>query len=239
MQKIAVIIPCFNEAKRLSPALFTDFAQLHPDIDLFFVNDASTDNTLALLQEIAASFPHRINVLNLPVNAGKGNAVRQGILTAIKRDDYSSLGYLDGDLATSLEEFNNLCQLLHDENAVLVTGCRVKLVNSHIIRSTFRHFVGRIIATIVDSRFKLGIYDTQCGAKCFRKDVTVVFQEPFKTRWLFDIEVFLRLRQKFPASLVIEKPLSQWREPGESKLNMWSFPAITKEIISLLRHYRN
>lgn len=239
MQKIAVIIPCFNEAKRLSPETFLRFLNDNIDFDLHFVNDGSSDATGDMLSNMQVQDPTRVHVLTSEKNMGKSHAVRAGILKAAQISAYDSFGYLDADLSTSLEEFKNLHAFLQEKQASFVAGSRVKMVNTHITRSAFRHVTGRALATIIDSRFKLGIYDTQCGAKCFTRELCAVFTSPFHTRWLFDIEVFLRIRKMFPDSRLMEKPLSAWKEPGASRLNIFHFPLITKEIISLLRHYGN
>lgn len=237
MQKTAIIVPCFKEAARLRAADFISFLQSNPSFDIFFVDDGSPDNTMAILSAIKEGVPHQVNILSLEKNSGKANAVRHGILTA-GRLNYDYIGYLDADLATSLTEFERLQNRLHELHSPFVLGSRIKMVHTHIQRSFSRHIIGRIIATILDKRYRLGVYDTQCGAKCFRgKLVTSACEQPFYTRWFFDVELLLRIRQQSPSLTGVEIPLQQWIDPGGSTLRFTKFPAVLQDISRLFSHY--
>ena len=238
MPKIAIIIPCHNEANRLSAKAFLHYLTTNDHAHFFFVNDGSTDSTPAIIENLKQSDPQRIHVLHLHANKGKSEAVRTGILDASRNSAYDYFGYLDADLSASLKEFGSLYEFMLKSNADFVSGSRVKMLNTRIDRSAFRHIAGRALATVIDSRYNLGIYDTQCGAKCFTRKIISVFDEPFHTKWFFDIEIFLRLRKIFPSMKAVEKPLNEWKEPGGSKLTAFSFPTITKEIITLFSNYR-
>lgn len=239
MQKIAIIVPCYNEANRLSKDAFTNFMHIHPDTNIFFVNDGSTDKTQFVLAEIENSRPGQVKIITLNKNKGKANAVRTGLLAAKNKNLYDHIGYLDADLSSSLEEFYRLYELVKDNNKHFITGSRIKMLNTKIERSSFRHITGRIIATILDSKFKLGIYDTQCGAKCFKQEtIDCICEQPFKTKWLFDVEIFLRLRTGLPQAAGIEAPLNCWEDAGKSKIRIFNFPLVIKEIFSLFLNYR-
>jgi hypothetical protein len=63
----------------------------------------------------------------------------------------------------------------------------------------------------------IGSYDSQCGAKIFRREVvTSAFGAPFVSRWLFDIELLFRLR----TAAIVECPLQQWRDVPGSRLRL-------------------
>lgn len=238
MPKIAIIIPCFNEGKRLDPEPFNNFLKEATDIDIFFVNDGSSDNTYEILEEIKSFHPGNITLLNLGQNKGKAFATREGIQHASSQNKYNYIGYLDADLSTSLECLHSLFLEMDQKGAEYILGSRIKMLNSVIKRNWFRHMAGRLIATIIDSKFKLGIYDTQCGAKCFTsKLVTEICKEPFKTKWFFDVELLLRIKANFPLSKGIEFPLNKWIDPGGSKMNIFKFPAIIKELYLLFKNY--
>ncbi len=238
MSKVAIIIPCYNEEKRLSSLAYNTFLSAQPDADIFFVNDGSADKTNLLLTEIATNTSGRTSVINLTKNIGKAGAVREGLRTALNTGDYEYIGYLDADLSTTLEEFYQLFKILSSSNADFIFGSRIKMLDTNIERSAFRHIAGRCIATLIDSRLNLGIYDTQCGAKCFKKQIVEVFSEkPFNTRWLFDIEIFIRIKKSIPTAIGIEKPLTKWKDRAGSKINILNFPSITKEIFSLFTNY--
>ncbi len=239
MQKIAVIIPCYNEAKRLQPQAFVGFLQSHTDADLFFVNDGSTDLTLSILTEIKKNCPEQVQIISINKKGGKANAVREGLLATQKKTSHHYVGYLDADLSTSLTEFYRLYQVICKSGVDYLSGSRVKMLHTNIERSFFRHITGRIIATIIDSKYKLGIYDTQCGAKWFKTELIDIFcQEKFITKWFFDVEIFLRIKKNMPEAKGIEVPLAKWKDPGGSKINILDFPFVIKEIFSLRRKYR-
>lgn len=238
MSKIAVIIPVYNEALRLQPEEFTRFVLAHTDVVLFFVNDGSNDQTVELLEKMKDAVPAFIKVLSLPANKGKANAVRQGILMALAEGEFSHIGYLDADLSTSASELYRLYQYALSNQYDYVLGSRVKLLNTVIERSFSRHIAGRMIATLIDSRYRLGVYDTQCGAKCFTQGLARQFvEQSFFTTWFFDVEILLRIRKYQPASRGAEIPLTAWKDPGNSSINFFSFPLVVKEIFSLFTHY--
>src|SRR5437868_14154596 len=107
MPSFAIIIPCYNEAKRLHKNAFVQFISIHPDVHIYFVNDGSTDGTGNILKELQEQ-SLSISIINLQQNKGKGEAIRAGMLQLYH--EYEYIGYLDADLSTSLEEFYNLYQ---------------------------------------------------------------------------------------------------------------------------------
>jgi len=82
--KLSIVIPCYNEASRLNQDEFRRYLAASPQMSLVFVNDGSTDHTLEILQSLKAGMPAQIDVLDKKVNAGKGEAVRSGLLRAIQ-----------------------------------------------------------------------------------------------------------------------------------------------------------
>ena len=93
-----VIVPCYNEEKRLNADAFVDFARTHPGIRFLFVDDGSRDETLSVLSAMQVRAPHVLDVLALPKNGGKAEAVRQGLIFATKQG-VDCVGYFDADHA--------------------------------------------------------------------------------------------------------------------------------------------
>lgn len=236
MPSFAVIVPCFNEAARLPVTDFIEFANRRTDVQFIFVNDGSRDETELLLYQIKRHTPHTL-VLSLSNNKGKGEAIRQGILAALE-NSYQYVGYLDADLSTPLDEFYELHQEAIQKEADFVLASRIKKIDTIVERSFSRHIIGRIIATIIDQKFNLGVYDTQCGAKIFKPAILKKnIEKPFHTRWFFDVEILRRIQRTEETYKAMEIPLNAWRNVKNSKISALSFPTILKELFILLTRY--
>lgn len=237
----SIIIPCHNEALRLEPAAFSAFLAASPDTHLVFVNDGSTDNTRQVLEALQLGNPEQVTIISLPVQSGKGEAVRRGMMESSSLfPGASATGYMDADLSVSFEEMNRLFDKFNKENKRFLLGSRVKKIGSVITRNEWRHFYSRIIATIVGSIIRLDVYDTQCSAKLFRQDIiTSVFNSPFRTRWLFDVEIICRLHRLFGPlnDNGVEEPLLAWTEQKGSKLRWYSIFRVIREVFILKKYY--
>lgn len=237
----AIIVPCFNEANRIDSEKFRAFEKQNKTITFYFVNDGSTDNTKGILDELCKS-SNCFNALHLEKNVGKAEAVRQGVLNS--KTDYDYIGYLDADLSTSLKEIDRLLKFAQDNHKNFVMGSRIKIVGNTIDRRLKRHISGRIVATIIDSFIlKLGIYDTQCGAKIIDYQLAKeLFKEPFKTKWLFDVELILRTKLKYGKTYclenIVEVPLLEWQDIGQSKISYLDILKLPSDFIKIHNHYK-
>jgi len=224
MSSICIIIPCYNEATRLPGDVFVAYLRRTASVRICFVNDGSQDDTHRVLETLRQQNPQQIEVLNLTENQGKAGAVRAGMLHCASQA-VNYLGFLDADLATPLNAMQDLQAALdHKPTLTLVMGSRIKFLGADIRRDEFRHYVGRIIATIISNILKLPVYDTQCGAKLFRHEVVAgLFKEPFISPWLFDVELLARLIQQHGRAqvpqYVAEVPLKQWIEQSDSRIS--------------------
>src|SRR5262245_34073509 len=127
MPECIVVIPCFNEAKRLDVRAFVEHA-MREDHALLFVNDGSSDGTGDLLDELCEVNPAGLSVLHLSRNCGKAEAVRQGIVHAIERRP-KYIGYWDADLATPLDAIDEFRDYLAaNPHVELLLGARVRLL---------------------------------------------------------------------------------------------------------------
>jgi glycosyltransferase involved in cell wall biosynthesis len=246
MPETVLVVPCFNEARRLAVEQFEGFVKVHPDLRFLLVNDGSTDNTLALLRGLEERDAAHFSVLDQQPNQGKAEAVRRGMLVALETDARYA-GFWDADLATPLEAAPEFVDLLESRPRLeMVFGSRVKLLGRSIERSALRHYLGRIFATAASLTLGLAIYDTQCGAKLFRvsPETAALFQEPFVTRWIFDIEIIARLirarrgtEQPQPEDVIYELPLRAWHDIAGSKVKAGDFPKAIFETLRIRRKY--
>ncbi len=222
MPSILIVIPCFNEELRLDPtqveALLSD-----PRLGVVLVDDGSRDGTLALLQRLAAEHPGLIDVVALPENRGKGEAVRVGLRHALDRGA-DVVGYLDADFATPPAELFRVVDAIFEAPAVVALGSRVRLLGRQIERSPWRHYLGRVFATLSSLALRLDVYDTQCGAKAFSRHPALLraVAHPFQSRWAFDLELIQRLlcdpHDPLAPSDFVEVPLQKWHDAPGSKL---------------------
>lgn len=245
MPGAAIVIPCFNEAKRLDRTAFERFASDSPDVALLFVDDGSTDDTKRILDELVTRLPGRASVFALEQNAGKAEAVRRGVNHVLDWN-YAYVGYWDADLATPLGVIHEFSDLLdRDPQLQMVMGARVQLLGRQIERSALRHYAGRVAATAISRVLGLRVYDTQCGAKLFRSDtVRELFREPFLTRWIFDAEVIARLIVNLGASsdlqardVVYEHPLHVWKDVLGSKIKPSDYLRAAFDLRRIYSHY--
>jgi dolichyl-phosphate beta-glucosyltransferase len=238
------VVPCYNEEERLNLPAFREYCASSAGVDLLLVNDGSRDGTLRLLRQLAQEFPDRIQVLDLPTNRGKAEAVRAGFLHCFESRQYSLLGFWDADLATPLPTVARFVEHLrrHPEFE-MVFGSRVQLCGRHIERQPARHYLGRVFATAVSLVLNIAIYDTQCGAKLFRATAPLrqAFVEPFLSRWIFDVEILARLIQKSSTETVAlqiyEYPLERWTDVSGSKVKPSDFFRAIHEVWKIRRRY--
>src|SRR5437016_1955149 len=140
MSRLLLVIPCFNEEKRLDVEAFRAFALEGHDVAFLFVNDGSSDGTLRLLESLRDSDPNRFSVLNLERNSGKAEAVRRGILAALERGTELT-GFWDADLATPLSEVKGFLEVFAARPEIeMVFGARVRLLGREISRHASRHY---------------------------------------------------------------------------------------------------
>ena len=231
MFKTTIVVPCHNEAQRLDVAAFRRFAGRSPEVRILLVNDGSRDETLRILDRVAAENPAQFEVLDLGKNFGKAEAVRRGVLHATReRPDF--IGFWDADLATPLAVIDEFIDILaRRPDLSLVMGIRLPLLGHAIHRQPVRGWLGAEFARIVSLAFGQRFQDTQCGAKLFRVTPTTVaaFSQPFASRWIFDVELLARLKQLCRGSesslrhRVYEFPLDQWEDVAGSKLKRGDF----------------
>lgn len=234
--KSACLIPCYNEASRLDTSEYATMFEAAANVDFYLLNDGSTDETLAILNGLADDFEH-VFVVDSQPNQGKAGVIRKGFLEC-QHKDYEFIGFLDADLATPFSEFQRLLNIARETDYDIIVGSRVKLKGWKIERNAIRHWFSRIVLTVVDTLFRLEIYDTQCGCKLYRRHiVSQGFSEPFVTKWLFDIEVFIRCMRGVSNLRIKEIPLFEWKEVKGSKIKLTDFLSVPLNIFQLYRHY--
>lgn len=222
-----LVVPCYNEARRLPTATLGDALAGRPWLRLHFVDDGSTDNTADVLGRLVERHP-RASMTRQRQNAGKAVAVRTGLLTG-RTTNADALGYWDADLSTPLEELDAMMACFESPEIQIVIGSRVRLLGRRIERQPARHYLGRLFATLASLALDLPIYDTQNGAKLIRNNAiaSTLLEAPFRSRWSFDVEMLARVVQydrahgtQIATSGIVEHPLVRWSDIAGSKVTL-------------------
>lgn len=177
----------------------------------------------------------------LPRNMGKAEAVRRGMVEGLRfRPDF--IGYWDADLATPLDVAVPFMRVLQQQpQRMLVMGSRVALLGHRIERQAARKAASRVFSAAVSCALGVPVYDSQCGAKLFRNVAYLpdLFAQPFRSRWIFDVEILARLRGHGRlGDMVYEFPLDEWRDVHGSKLRGNDFVKAAYELLGIWRTYR-
>lgn len=240
---VGVVIPCYNEEERLSSKEFLDFVDSNLGYHLCFVNDGSKDNTLEVLNELQKGREANISVYDCAKNGGKAEAVRQGILHLAKDPQLDYLGYLDADLSTDFRDFDDLVKTIETSDFKIVSGSRMTRMGANIAKESARAIISKTINLIIRTILGMSFNDTQCGAKIMDKDIAKhMFKDKFITRWIFDVEIFMRMRKHYgkekAISYICEQPLKRWLHADGSKLSMRDSVQIVGQLGQIALHYR-
>ncbi len=214
---LSIIIPAFNERWRLPTTLIeiVDFFDQQPQFsyEVIVVDDGSTDDT----DEIVRKFEkvrQKIKLIKLPLNQGKGFAVKMGMLNG----NGQRLLFLDADGSTPIAEFTKLNKEL-DNGFDIAIGSRAKKSSDTAINTVwYRKFMGRVFNFFVNSLLIPEIEDTQCGFKLFnKKSVNKLFRLQRSKGFSFDIEI-LFLAKKL--GLKVSEVAINWQNVPGSKVNL-------------------
>ena len=193
MIEISVIIPAYNEEKRVSKTLHAIKAYLEDKFsyEIIVVDDGSTDGTV----EVCQKFFH-INgcgkVLKNDHNCGKGYSVRRGMLEAKGK----LMLFSDADMSTPIGEIEKLmCEI--DKGYDIAIGSRsISGSDIKLHQPFYRESMGKVFNFFVQMIAVKGIIDTQCGFKLFTdKAVRDIFPGQYNDGFSFDVEVLFIARK--------------------------------------------
>lgn len=191
---MSIVIPCYNEERRLSPtvAAVLDYIDASRcSAELILVDDGSRDGTRSIMEQ-AARRDARVIPVPCGLNRGKGAAVRSGTL----RSSGSMVVFFDADLAYPLSCID-AARARIGEGADIVIGARdLAARDSRWRYSPFRRAATSVLGRLVEGLVGLGIPDTQCGFKAFRREAALaLFENLVIESFAFDIEVLLLARR--------------------------------------------
>ena len=222
--KISLIIPAYNEAKRIRSTLsdyYNAFTEEFDDFEMIVEMDGCTDNTAEIVAEFSEN-KDNIAILEYPERLGKGG----GLKSAFRAVSGDILGFTDADNSTKVKAFIELIRAL--EGADIVVGQRYGGLNDIPL---VRLVLSRGFNILVRLLFRLGIRDTQCGAKVFKKEaLRDVLSHLVIDDFVFDVN-FLYSAKKL--GFKIKGVEIEWVYSEGSKIKLFS---VTKRMfVSLLK----
>ena len=219
MHSITIVIPAYNEERRLPATLSAVLAHLSRRpwrfTEVVVVDDGSTDGTAGGVEEFCRSHP-AVRLLKNPGNRGKSYSVRHGMLES--KGDW--ILFSDADLSAPIEELDKLIEAAEERGAAVAIGSRAldrSLIAVH--QSFFRESAGRVFNLLMQLLTGLRFQDTQCGFKLFEaRAAREVFRRQQLERFGFDAEVlFIARRLGFRT---VEVPV-RWSHSEGTKVSMF------------------
>jgi len=205
---INIVIPVYNEQKRIHlflPRVMDYVQQKDFSCEIVIVDDGSTDQTVALVESMLnQKLPGRYRIIRLSPNAGKGAAIKRGMLEA--QGEY--IFFIDADGSTSIEEIDRF--IPHFSEGVDIYIAQRTLKQKAPLK---RKFFGYGYILLANSLLRLGVSDITCGFKCYRRRcVQTIFTRQRLNNWSFDAEnIFLARKYGYR---IEEIPVAWAHTPG-------------------------
>ena len=214
---LLILIPAYNEERRIDPVLrdYAGFFQKNYSgkFRIFVVLNGCTDNTLGVVQRVAADFPE-VRALEFRGAIGKGGALIEGLRLAAVGD---RIGYTDADGATPPHAFLDLVKRINGADCVI--GSRwIPGAIIHQSQTGKRQFASRVFHFIVQLLFWLDIRDTQCGAKVMKREVVEKIHDHLLIADMaFDINLLVAIKRA--GFKILEVP-TEWTDQIGSKVTL-------------------
>lgn len=216
--KISIIIPAYNEEQRIKRTLETYiqfFNKQDLNYELLVVINGTSDSTPQIVKALQQSMPQIAMIEISP--GGKGLAITEGFKNALERQN-DLIGFVDADMATSPQAFYDLIKNINGYDAIIASrympGAVVTPPRPFIKRWGSKIF----FETLTRLLFGINYYDTQCGAKLFKRAVIQKITPYLCVRqWAFDIEILYLCRR---LGFSVKELPTVWHDQTGSKLQM-------------------
>jgi dolichyl-phosphate beta-glucosyltransferase len=210
---LSVVIPAYNEARRLPATLATVRAYLqrtNREHEIVVVDDGSRDATAQIAREAGDD----VRVLRHEPNRGKGYAVRQGMLAATGARRL----ICDADLSTPIEDLERLEAEIDRGRDVAIGSRAVAGARIEVHQSAYREAMGRLFNRLVQALLLPGLHDTQCGFKLFTARAAVgAFSVSSLDGFSFDVEALYVARHQ--GLRIAEVPVT-WRNDAATRVGL-------------------
>ena len=208
-KKIAVLIPCYNEALTVAKVV-KDYKKALPDADIYVYDNNSTDGTDEIAKKAGA-------IVRYEYRQGKGNVIR----SMFKDIDADCYLMIDGDDTYPAENAKEMCQYVLDGKADMVIGDRLSSTYFTENKRAFHNFGNKLVRSLINHLFKSNIRDIMTGYRAFSYDFVKTFPVLSKG---FEIENEMTIHAVYNNFKLIEIPVSYRDRPegSVSKLNTYS-----------------
>jgi len=227
---LSIIIPAYNEESRLPETLpkVVAFAEVQSYVvEVIVVDNASTDHTSEIVEQMATDHPI-ITLLHQPIQ-GKGAAVRKGMLNA--RGEYRFI--CDADLAMPIDQVSRFVPPELSNYAIAIASREVTGARRYN-EPWYRHLMGRVFNLLVRALAVPGIQDTQCGFKCFHRDVAEeIFSVQTVDGWAFDVEVLYVAQRR--GYRIVEVPVDWYYGEGSRVSPIRDSLNMVREVLRIRR----
>jgi glycosyltransferase involved in cell wall biosynthesis len=218
VHKLLLLIPAYNEEKRIEPVLraYAEYfkTQYKGGFQLVVVLNGCRDNTMGVVKRVAVDYP-AISAIEFADPIGKGGALIEGLKLAPLAD---VIGYVDADGATPPHAFHDLVRRIDDADCVIGSRWLPGAV-LHVEQSSKRQFASRVFHLIVEVFFQMHIRDTQCGAKVMRRAAVERVHSTLRIADMaFDINLLYSLHQA--GFRILEVP-TEWTDKIGSKVALF------------------
>jgi len=227
---LSVIIPAYNEEKRIGDSLqkIHDFMESRDhEYEVIVINDGSDDGTSREAEKSALYAKNKLKILENKENRGKGFSVKRGVL--------SSLGgcvlLTDADLSTPINEVDKLFDCLGRGNDIAIGSRARPSSRVSVAQPWYRQMMGRVFNLIIRTSLMGDFKDTQCGFKLFKGDVVRDIAPEMKIDgFSFDVELLYLARKR---GYKIEEVGVSWDNSPHSTVRIFS--SSVKMFLDLLK----
>ncbi len=226
MDKIAVLIPCYNEEKTIGKVV-RDFKEVLPEATIYVYDNNSSDKTSEIAKAEGA-------VVRYEYQQGKGNVIRR----MFREIDAECYIMTDGDDTYPAEFAREMCDKVLERNVDMVVGDRLSSTYFEENKRPFHNFGNSLVRASINTIFKSDIKDIMTGYRAFSYNFVKTFPVLSKG---FEIETEMTIHT-VDKNMFCENVIIDYRdrpEGSESKLNTYSDGfKVLKTIVRLFKNYK-
>ena len=221
MTYLSIIIPAYNEEKRIGATLdkiHSFFKTKNYDFEVMIVDDGSTDRTAGVVAASGLAKEGKLSILKNRSNRGKGFSVKNGILNS--NGEY--LLFTDADLSTPIEDVDKLLKEISKDYDIVIGSRALKDSAVMVHQSCYREFMGKVFNFFVKTLLIKSFNDTQCGFKLFKREpAREIAREMLINGFAFDVEMLYLAKIK---GYKVKEAGVAWENSSDSRVKLFRSP---------------